>query len=75
MTVGEKKQCLVALPHGGVDQETVPDALQSKPCLTQEQVARLAGIGINGGALLQAPRTLNFPSMRQERSGFCSPGP
>lgn len=60
MTVGDKKQCLMPLPHCGVDQEDVPETLQSAPCLTQEQAARLAEIGIMVERYFRAPQDIEF---------------
>ena len=60
MTVGDKTRCLVPLPHGGVDHEDVPQALQSVPCLTDEQAARLAEIGIMVERYFRAPQDIEF---------------
>lgn len=60
MTVGDKKQWLVALPHGGVDQEDVPEGLQAASCLTQDQIARLAEIGIMVERYFRAPQDIEF---------------
>ncbi len=60
MTVGDKKQCLVPLPHFGVGQEDVPAALQSAPCLTEDQAAHLAGIGIMVERYFRQPQDIEF---------------
>ena len=60
MTVGDKTRCLVPLPHCGVDHEDVPQALQSVPCLTDEQAARLAEIGIMVERYFRAPQDIEF---------------
>lgn len=57
---GTKAERVVPLPGGGTESEPAPESQRQAPCLTDGELVRLAGLGLDAESLLCGPQDVEW---------------